>query len=107
MILQLLSIVLSLVFIVHYLYYIISSLLKREMTEDAKFIKKLVVNFLPLNGKVLESGKINKFFSCLGDSREALWKPIREKNPSLSTTSLKQQFMVMETLLIRCWQIKR
>ena len=45
MILQLFSIILSLVFIVHYLYYIISSLLKREnptkmQSEDAKFIKK-------------------------------------------------------------------
>lgn len=45
MIIQLFSITLSLVFIVHYLYYIISSLLKREIvatmqSEDAKFIKK-------------------------------------------------------------------
>lgn len=45
MILQLVSIILSLVFIVHYLYYITSALLKRDFTnqmqsEDAKFIKK-------------------------------------------------------------------
>lgn len=47
MIIQLFSITLSLVFIVHYLYYIICSLLKREkaiqmQSEDAKFIKKSV-----------------------------------------------------------------
>lgn len=45
MIIELVSIVLSTVFIVHYLYYILSSLFKKEsnfimQSEDAKFIKK-------------------------------------------------------------------
>lgn len=54
MILQLFSIILSLVFIVHYLYYITSSLLKRDQmqSEDAKFIKKCVPSKHGLVGKV-------------------------------------------------------
>lgn len=45
MIFQLFTTILSLAFIVHYLYYVISSLLRRDIvitmqSEDAKFIKK-------------------------------------------------------------------
>lgn len=66
MILQSISLILSFVFILHYLYYIINSLLKQSscptaaqmQSEDAKFIKKWVASF-PKRAK--RKWKINNF----------------------------------------------
>jgi len=63
MIFELVSIVLSILFIVHYLYYIITSLINelrpKMQSEDAKFIKKYVKLFFFHFPRFLFDGKIN------------------------------------------------
>jgi hypothetical protein len=47
MLIEIISILLSLLFIVHYLYYIVNHFIRDKMqSEDAKFIKKYVYKLI-------------------------------------------------------------